>query len=310
MEIIRGLYNLAPRHSGCVLAIGNFDGVHLGHRALLARGRALAQAFQLPLAVQTFDPGAAAWFDPANAPPRISPLRDTCRLLAAQGVDRWLRLRFDGRFACWEADAYAREVLAAQLGVRAVVVGDDFRFGAGRRGDLDLLRQIGAEQGFQVEAVGTVSDQQERVSSTRVRAALAEGDMALAARLLGEPYMLTAKVRLGQQLGRKIGMPTANLRFRQPLALRNGVYAADAICGDQHWPGVANFGVRPTVDGKRIQLEVHLFADTGSLYGRQLAVMPRLFLRAEQRFASIDDLAAQMHRDAARARDYFSAAAT
>lgn len=310
MEIIRGLHNLRPSHRGCVLAIGNFDGVHLGHRALLARARELAAALDLPVCAQSFDPPAIAWFDASRAPPRISPLRDTCRLLAGQGVDRWLRLRFDARFAGWDAEDYVRDVLADRLGVAAVIVGDDFRFGAGRRGGVRLLQWLGERLGFTAEAIPTQCQGGERVSSTRVRSALAEGDMAAAEALLGEPYALTGPVRHGRKLGRRLGMPTANLCFRQRLALRNGVYAVDVHCEGRDWGGVANFGQRPTVDGERTLLEVHIFADTGSLYGRQLHVIPRVFLRPEQRFDSLDALAAQLRRDAASARAHLQVTAS
>lgn len=310
MDIIRGLHNLRPSHRGCVLAIGNFDGVHIGHRTLLARARAIAAERALPLYAQSFDPPAIAWFDPSRAPPRIAPLRDTCRLLAGQGVARWLRLRFDARFAQWAAEDYVRDVLVGRLGVAAIIVGDDFRFGAGRCGDIHVLQRLGQIHGFSAEAIPTICDGGERVSSTRVRAALADGDMAQAEALLGAPYTLSGPVRHGRKLGRQLGMPTANLCFRQHLALRAGVYAAEVECGDRHWNAVANFGQRPTVAGGRMLLEVHVFADTGNLYGRQLHVIPRVFLRPEQRFESLDALAAQLRRDAASARAHLPVTAS
>lgn len=306
MEIIRGLYNLRAGHRGCVLAAGNFDGVHRGHQALLARLREHAQRLGMPATVQSFRPTAAAWFCPEQAPPLCLPLRDTVELLRDAGVERWLRLRFDARFAEFPAERYIDEVLVQRLGVRALVVGYDFRFGAGRSGNIAMLRAAGEQYGFTVDEVARVDDGAERVSSTRLRAALGKGDLAEVERLLGRAYALSGIVRRGRGIGRDLNAPTANLTFRDRIALRHGVYAVWMETGDARLPGVANFGTRPTLGASRPLLEAHAlepFAKDGfSLYGRQLRVVFHRFLRDERRFASVDALAEQISADKAAAR--------
>ena len=310
MDIVRGLHNLKARHRGCVLAIGNFDGVHLGHQALLAQLRRQSERHGLPAVVQSFRPGAAAYFDPANAPSAVLPIRDTVRVLEAEGVSRWSCLRFDARFARFEAEDYMQQVLVEGLGVAAVIVGHDFRFGARRAGDVAMLQAAGAQAGFEVETVDAVlGPDGQRVSSTRVRACLAEGDVAGAQQLLGRRYALSGVVRSGQQLGRELGTATANLAFREQLALRHGVYAVRMRCGAQEWPGVANFGTRPTVDGGHPVLEAHALGDTGALYGRELTVDFETFIRAEQRFDSLDALSRQIRADVKSARAHFGLSA-
>lgn len=309
MEIIRGLHNIRDRHHGCALAIGNFDGVHLGHQALLERLRAQAGACASVPAVQSFRPTAAAWFDPDNAPPAVLPVRDTARELAAQGVQRWSCLRFDGRFARFAPETYIEEVLVRRLGVVAVIVGADFRFGAQRAGDVAMLRAAGERHGFAVESVDDVAVGEGRASSTRLREHLGAGDLAAAETLLGRRYALSGVVRSGQRLGRDLGAATANLGFRERLALRHGVYAVRMACDGAEWPGVANFGTRPTVGGDRPRLEAHALADTGALYGRQLTVTFHQFIRAEQRFDSLDALSRQIRADVEAARAHFGLSA-
>lgn len=310
MEIIRGLHNLKPSHHGCVLAIGNFDGVHLGHQALLARLRAHSEQHGLPAVVQSFRPGAAAYFDPANAPPAVLPVRDTVRVLEEEGVARWSCLRFDARFARFEAEDYIRQVLVDGLGVAAVIVGHDFRFGARRAGDVGMLEAAGGQFGFTVDTVDAVAGPDgERVSSTRVRESLRSGDVEAAQSLLGRPFGLSGMVRSGQQLGRELGTATANLGFREQLALRHGVYAVRMECAGQEWPGVANFGTRPTVGGGHPVLEAHALGDTGTLYGRELRVNFETFIRAEQRFDSLDALSRQIRADVKSARAHFGLSA-
>lgn len=310
MEIVRGLHNLCAAHRGCVLAVGNFDGVHRGHQALLQRLVDHAGSLGLPATAQSFRPTAAAYFSPDSAPPLILPFRDTVHALAAHGVQRWSCLRFDARFAAFSAERYIDEVLVQGLGVRALVVGEDFRFGAGRRGDVAMLRQAAARHGFLVDAVGQVDDEGERVSSTRLRAALGEGDLDTAERLLARRYALSGIVRRGQRLGRELGTPTANLSFRDAIALRRGVYAVWMEAGSERWPGVANFGVRPTVGGDRPVLEAHALSGTAALYGRQLRVVFHRFIRDERRFDSLDALSMQIGADKAAALDALGMAST
>lgn len=302
MELIRGLHNLRERHRGCVLSIGNFDGFHCGHQALIARLRQHAKRLGAPVAVQIFEPTPREVFAPAAAPGRVATFRDKLAQLEAAGVERVLCVRFNRRFAAIDATRYVEEVLVGRLGVKAVVIGDDFRFGAGRGGDLALLRKLGARLGFEAEAVGAVTAGGERVSSSAVREALAVPDLVRAERLLGRPYALGGRVRRGAQLGRKLGMPTVNVPMRRKPALRMGVYAVQVRAAGREWSGVANLGVRPMLERSNCVLEAHVFGEPGSLYGEHVEVQFMKFLRDEQRFESFEALAAQMQKDGAQAR--------
>lgn len=312
MDVIRGFHNLRERHRGCVLAIGNFDGVHLGHQALLSRLRALADELNQPMAVQVFEPTPREFFSGKGAvgngeqpPGRIDTFRDKLAGLERCGVERVLCARFDQRLARMPAQDYVRQVLVEKLGVRAVMVGDDFRFGAGRGGDLALLQALGQVHGFTAEAMSTVEIRGIRASSSAIREALAMPDLALAVGMLGRIYSLSGRVRAGLRLGRKLGMPTANIALHRHPALRFGVYAVEASAGRRQWQGVANIGVRPTLENSRCLLEAHLFGDVGDLYGAVLRVDFRRFLRPELRFDSLDALREQMHRDASQAQEWF-----
>ncbi len=307
MELIRGLHNLRQRHRGCVLSIGNFDGFHRGHQALIARLKQHAARFGVPVAVQIFEPTPREVFAKAAAPGRLATFRDKLAQLQAAGVDRVLCVRFNPRFAAIEAARYVEDVLVGKLGVKVVVIGDDFRFGAGRGGDLALLQTLGARLGFEVEAVDAVMAGGERVSSSAVREALALPDLARAERLLGRPYALGGRVRRGAQLGRKLGMPTVNVPMRRTPALRMGVYAVQVRAAGREWSGVANLGIRPMLQKEGLEppdcvLEAHVFGEPGSLYGQQVDVRFMKFLRDEQRFESFEALAAQMQEDGAQAR--------
>lgn len=309
MELIRGIHNLRASHRGCVLAIGNFDGVHLGHQALVTRLRQLSAQHQAPVVVQVFEPTPREFFDRATAPGRISTFRDKLAALEQAGVDRVLCARFDRRLAQLPAQDFVRDVLCARLGVRAVVVGGDFRFGAGRGGDLALLERLGREHGFAAEAAATVTVEGERVSSTAIRAALAAADLERAAVLLGRPYAMGGRVRAGLRLGRTLDMPTANVSLHRRPALRLGIYAVEAAVGTRRWQGVANVGVRPTLAQSACLLEAHLFGEAGDLYGQVMEVVFRKFLRPEQLFESLELLKAQMHADARQAKDWFGTVA-
>ena len=302
MELIRGLHNLRDRHRGCVLSIGNFDGFHRGHQALIARLKQLAAKHRVPVAVQIFEPTPREFFGKGGAPGRVATFRDKLAQLAAAGVEHVLCVRFDRRFAAIEAARYVEDVLAGKLGAKAVVVGDDFHFGAGRGGDLALLQKLGAKLGFEAEAVGAVTVGGERVSSTAVREALAGPDLARAERLLGRPYALGGRVRRGAQLGRKLGMPTVNVPMRRKPALRMGVYAVQVRAAGRDWNGVANLGIRPMLENSGCVLEAHVFGEPGSLYGEHVEVRFMKFLRDEKRFESFEALAAQMQEDGAQAR--------
>lgn len=310
MLVLRGLS--CPSPTATVLTIGNFDGVHRGHRALLARLRDAADQAGLPAAVLTFEPHPREFFTPDSAPARLSTLREKLELLADAGVDVVAVYRFDAAFAALSADQFIEKVLVEGLKARHLLIGDDFRFGAKRGGDFALLQRVGATWGFGVEAMGSVLEGGERVSSSAVRAALAGGDMDHAARLLSRPYSIDGRVVKGQQLGRQLGFPTANIRIKHdPLPLC-GVFAVEVAGldapGQPPIAGVANLGVRPTVDGtRRPLLEVHLFDFSGDIYGRHLSVRFVKKLRDEMRFAGLDALKAQIAQDALDARAFFAA---
>lgn len=303
MELVRGRHNLRPRHRGCAVTIGNFDGVHLGHRAVIARLAERAATLDVAACVVTFEPHPRELFDPARAPARLSRLRDKAGAVAPLGVDRLVVLRFDRTLVEQEPEAFVDELLVAGLGVRHVLVGDDFRFGHRRRGDFALLARAGRQRGFGVEAADTCMLDGERVSSTRVRAALAAGALDEAARLLGGPYTIRGRVIRGESLGRRLGYPTANIALDGHGLPLSGVFAVVA-CDDRgrRLPGVANLGWRPTVGGTRPLLEVHAFDFDGDLYGAHLAVELLMRLRPEERFESLDALVERMHEDAREAR--------
>lgn len=303
MELIRGIHNLRTAHHGCVLTLGNFDGVHRGHQALIGRARTAADALRLPLTLMTFEPIPREFFSKDKAPGRITELRDRVRLLEDQGVDRLLVQGFTARFAAQRAEDFVERVLVAQLGVRAVVIGDDFRFGAQRAGDIGLLQSLGSRLGFAAESLPSVRVNGARCSSSAVRAALALPDFGQAAQLLGRPYAISGRVRRGLQLGRKLNMPTANIRLRRKPALRFGVYVVRARLGGRRWGGVASLGVRPTLDLSECLLETHFFRSPGDIYGQILEVEFVQFLREERKFGSLDALAAQMQADKAQAMD-------
>jgi len=303
MELVRGLHNLRPRHRGCVATIGNFDGVHAGHQAILSRLQAHSERLGLPGCVVIFEPQPREYFAPDAAPPRLTRLREKLALLQAQGVDRVLCLAFNRRLRELSAEQFVQQVLIEGLGVQHLEVGDDFRFGCDRSGDFAFLQSSGEQHGFTVEAANTVAESGERISSTRLRQVLAEGDFALAERLLGRPFSIAGRVLFGQQLGRTIGAPTANVQLKRVNPPLHGVYRVSVELDGVLQKGVANIGKRPTVksDGKA-HLEVHLFDFDGDLYGRRLDVVFHEKLRDEQRFDSLDALQAAIKADFAAAR--------
>jgi len=289
------------------LTIGNFDGVHRGHQAMLARLNEASDDLELPPAVLTFDPHPREFFTPDSAPPRLSTLRAKIDAFRAYGVDTVYIARFDQRLASLEPEAFIEQVLEVGLNARWVLVGDDFRFGRKRRGDLALLRS--AARTFSVEAMSTVLVDGERVSSTAVREALARGDLRCATALLGRPYTLSGHVTHGDKRGRTLGFPTANIRLRRRPAL-GGIFAV-RVHGASGVPlaGVASLGVRPTVasDGRAL-LEVFVFDFDASLYGRRITVEFLHKLRDEERFPDLDALTRRMHADVAEAREFFASA--
>lgn len=314
MEIIRGIHNLRSQHRGCVATIGNFDGVHLGHQSILRHVREQASSRGLSSMLVCFEPQPQEYFQGDAAPARLSRFREKLEQLTRHGVDRVLCVRFNERVRNMEPLAFV-DLLVEGLGVRDLVVGDDFRFGRDRMGDFDLLRRAGERHGFSVTAEDTLVHESLRVSSTRVRECLAAGDFALAERLLGYPYLICGKVVHGRQLGRQLGTPTANIQLHRYRAPLDGVFAVhlevDGSDGPpQPLPGVANVGLRPTVEAnaKRPILEVHVFDFAGDLYRRNVRVTFRRRIREERRFDGLDALKAQVARDMVEARRWFGMA--
>ncbi|MBN7770502.1 bifunctional riboflavin kinase/FAD synthetase [Marinobacter daepoensis] len=314
MRLIRGLTNLkriagqsdSPLSKGCVATIGNFDGVHLGHKTIIDQVKEKARELNLPSVVMIFEPQPQEFFKGAEAPPRLMPFRQKFEALLAEGVDVVLCIRFDETFRSYSGMGFIEDVLIQGLAVHHLVVGDDFRFGCDRAGDFGLLEAVGRERQFTVENTRTVTVDAERVSSTRVRRALNVNSLEEAERLLGHPYRLHGRVVYGRQLGRQIGAPTANILLHQMPALK-GVYVVRARLDSGQWlDGVANIGLRPTVDGKRPALEVHLFDFAGTLYGQHLNVVFRHGLRDEVKFDSVDELRQQIARDIEQARAWLA----
>ncbi|HIZ49854.1 MAG TPA: bifunctional riboflavin kinase/FAD synthetase [Candidatus Pseudomonas excrementavium] len=308
MELVRGLHNLRPHHRGCVATIGNFDGVHAGHQAILKRLSRHAARLGLPGCVVIFEPQPREYFAPHSAPPRLTRLRDKLALLEEQGVDRVLCLAFNRRLRELSADEFIQQVLIDGLGVKHLEVGDDFRFGCDRAGDFALLQARGQQQGFTVESASTVAESGERISSSRVRQVLAEGDFAQAERLLGRPFSITGRVLHGQKLGRTLGAPTANVQLKRISAPLNGVYRVSVELDGTRHIGAANIGSRPSVDGDgQAHLEVHLLDFDGDLYGRRITVVFHEKLRDERKFDSLDELQAAIKADFATARAQWAA---
>jgi len=307
MQVIRGLHNLRSEHRGCVATIGNFDGVHLGHRAVFRHLKEKALDLSLPTTVVTFEPQPWEFFAPEQAPARLTRMREKLQALKDNGIDRVVLLEFGHKLAAMPAQEFVEELLVIGLGVRYLLIGDDFRFGQGRTGDIDLLQRIGQEQGFGVENMNTFAMGEERVSSTRIRQALAQGDLEQAERNLGRPYRICGRVAHGDERGRTIGFPTANINLHRRVSPLRGVYAVLVHgLGTTPLTGVANIGTRPTVEGDpRYLLEVHLFDFKRQIYGEHVQVEFRLKLRDEKRFESFEALRQQIQRDVEAAQAFF-----
>lgn len=306
---------LTPRacraQAGVALTIGNFDGVHRGHQAMLARLRAAANEWGLPAAVMTFEPHPREFFAPQQAPARLTTLREKIELMRELGVDLVYLCRFGARLAAMAAEAFIEQVVVGEARAKWILVGDDFRFGAGRKGDFALLEAAGLRHGFTAESLGSVMVDGTRVSSTAVREALAAGDMAWAARLLGRPYSISGRVVHGDKLGQVFGFPTANIQMKHNRPPLSGIFAVE-LCGldGACLPGVASLGVRPTVkrDGAPT-LEVHIFDFHERIYGAHVRVNFLHKLRDEEKYPTVEALIAQIERDVAQAKLFFKARA-
>jgi riboflavin kinase/FMN adenylyltransferase len=288
---------------GAVLAIGNFDGVHLGHRAVLARAKELAQSLEAPSAALTFEPHPSDYFAGRPVVFRLTPFAEKAAALAELGLSGVVSLTFDARLASLTAEAFVEEILLGRLGARGVVVGADFHFGKGRSGSPAFLQRAGERLGFAVEIAEKIEDGGEVVSSSAIRTALERGDLEDAVRLLGRPYIVSGTVIGGQKLGRTLGVPTANMALPATNRLAFGVYAVRARLEGRTLEGVASFGVRPSVDHGAALLETFLFDFDEEIYGREMSVELVTRLRPELKFASLEDLKAAMQADIAAARE-------
>jgi riboflavin kinase / FMN adenylyltransferase len=309
MELVRGLHNISQRHRGCVLTVGNYDGVHLGHQHMIGVLKARAAELRCAATVLVFEPSSKEFIDPDGAPPRLTRWREKFLALAAQGVERLVTLRFDDCMRAMTPRSFIDALIVEKLGVRHMVVGDDFRYGSNAGGTIQSLRIAGAAHGFGVEQIAPFVFDGVRVSSTAVRERLELADYSGAARLLGHPYRMMGRVAPGRQLGRTLGFPTANLRLMRRKSPVWGILAVWVRgIAARPLPGVASLGTRPTVNGIEPLLEVHVFDFSGDLYGRAIEVEFVAKLRDEVKFDSLDELVVQMKMDDAQARDILSKA--
>ena len=293
--------NLAP--GGSVAGVGAFDGVHLGHRALLERVSARARAQGLLACAISFEPIPREFFARGKPVPRLASVREKIERIGAAGIDRLLLMRFNAELAAMEAEDFVERVLIARCGVREVWVGADFRFGHNRRGDVAMLERLGAQHGFVARTLADITIEAERVSSSAIRAHLSAGEFESAARLLGRRFAIGGHVVRGKQLGRKLGYPTANVRLGRRASPVGGIFAVRVHRVEAApMPGVASLGIRPTIDGTEPLLEAHLFDFDGDLYGRRIEVEFVAKLRDEAKFADLDAMVRQIHLDAAEAR--------
>ncbi|MEC9286317.1 MAG: bifunctional riboflavin kinase/FAD synthetase [Pseudomonadota bacterium] len=306
MEIIRGLHNITARHKGCVLTIGTFDGLHHGHQMLLSHLKAKSEELNCPNLLVTFEPQPREYFQGAVMPARLTRFREKITILRGLGLDRLLCIPFNERTRIIPAKDVIEGLLVDTLDVQYVVVGDDFQFGEGARGNYDTLREAGDHFGFGVSHMGTLKFEHGRISSSRIRDALSSGDFELTEKLLGRPYFIMGRVVYGRQLGRQLGVPTANIRLQRYRAALEGVFAVTVIGLDRQYEGIANIGVRPTVDGKEPLLEVHIFDFDEDIYGRLLTVTFLKKVRDERTFDGLDSLKTQIEQDISETREWFA----
>jgi riboflavin kinase / FMN adenylyltransferase len=306
MEFVRGLQGLKPEHRGAAITIGSFDGIHLGHGALIASTCGIAKQLARPAMMLTFEPLPREFLVPQDPPARLTDFRERLRVLERSDLDYVCALRFDQTLRSLTGDEFVA-LLTERFAASAVVVGQDFRFGRGGAGSIGLLRAAADAGRFALELVPSVCIEDTRVSSSGVRAALAAGEFGKARDLLGRPYSMRGRVVRGEQLGRRLGYPTANIRMRRRKLPITGIFAVRVRGADpanSHTPlaAVASLGVRPTIGGTVPLLEVHIFDYSGTLYGHELDVEFVAKIRDEEKFESLDALVQQMHRDAAEAR--------
>ena len=306
MRVIRGRHNIRAQDQGCVITIGNFDGVHLGHQAILRKVKRVSEELACPSLLICFEPQPKEFFESFQAPARLTRFREKVKQLSLAGLDRLLCLQFNAETRGMSVEDFIA-LLTEDLKVKALFVGDDFKFGADRQGDFEALTTAGAAHGFSVDNFSTLTHDSERISSTRIRGCLAAGDMPQAEIMLGRPYAISGRVVYGQQIGRTLGVPTANIQLHRYKAPLSGVYLVEVLGLNRRYPGVANVGVRPTVEsgGVRPILEVHLLDFEGDLYGRQVEVVFIEKLREERKFSGLPALKTAIHNDIAQARRRF-----
>jgi riboflavin kinase/FMN adenylyltransferase len=302
MHLIRGLSHLEPFKNGCVLTIGNFDGLHLGHRAVIKKLAERGEALGLPVVIMIFEPQPLEYFLGDNSPSRLMRLREKVIEFAKLPVDNLLIVRFNRYFANCDAEQFIDDILIRKLNVKHLVIGDDFHFGKARRGNFAMLKEKGKLYGYSVEDTGSYQVAGLRISSTLIRDALGEGDLAQAQKLLGHCYSVCGRVAHGDKRGRTMGYPTANIRMFRKNTPVNGVFAVTMTgIDDLEFEGVANVGTRPTVDGgSTVILETYLFDFDKEIYGRYVEVHFKQKIRDEMRFQSLEQLKAQIKKDVAR----------
>ncbi len=303
MKIIRGLHNLKPEAEKNVLTIGNFDGVHLGHQAVISALKTEAKALGLPAMLMTFEPHPKEYFSPDTAPSRLTSFAEKMIQIQKLALDKVLTVKFNQAIASMSPEAFVVELLVRKLNVAHLLVGEDFQFGRNREGNFALLKEMAEVQGFKVETIDTLNHDGQRVSSTLVRELLSQGNFEKAKALLGRPYFMAGKVQYGAQKGRTIGFPTANLALKRVHPPIKGVFQVEVEgLATESVPGVANLGTRPTVDGLKTLLEVHLFDFSETIYGKSIKVIFKHKIRDEKKFDSFDALKQQIQQDVRTAK--------
>lgn len=308
MQLIRGLAHLKPLKNGCVLSIGNFDGIHTGHRKVIEKLLKQGKKMNLPVVVMIFEPQPLEFFLGSNAPSRIMRLREKVLQFKSLEIDTLLVAKFDQNMADYQADAFISDFLVDKLNVKYLIIGDDFRFGKARNGNFSLLKERGQQYGFLVEDTHSFFVEKQRVSSTLIRDALGRGDLVTAKQMLGSDYSVCGRIAHGNKLGRTIGFPTANIEMFRKNSPVSGVFAV-TMKGINKEPinGVANIGTRPTLDGgKKVILEAHLFDFNQQIYGQYVEVFFKKKIRDEVRFNSVDELKQQIEKDIIIAKQIFT----
>ena len=307
MQLIRSYKNFPQNLSGSVLTIGNFDGVHKGHARVIQRVVDLASEKELNSLVMVFEPTPKEFFMGNAAPARLMRWRDRYLAIHNSGIDALVQLKFNQDFSKLSADKFVEDILVKALGIKHLIVGDDFKYGHKRSGNFEHLIECGKKLGFSVEDTQTLSHQKQRVSSTAIREALAHGNIEEATEFLGAPYHMSGRVIHGKKLGRTLGFPTLNIPVKRQSSPLHGVYAVQVHgLEDQAIQSIASIGTRPAVNGKGWLLEVHLIDRSGDYYGKRVDVEFLHFVRAEANFSGLDELTTQMELDLAEVREYFT----